>query len=141
MAKIGELVKATDGTLLITRKEIIETSCTGCYLRNRGAFECSNLVNGCRGVIFELAPDDIEETKTIQDTANNNGGSTDYYKLPPNATDIMDLIEYRNMNFSMGNIFKACYRMGECDHSDKVRELNKIIWFAQRELNLAKKQQ
>lgn len=140
MAKIGELVKANDGTLLITRNEIIESDCTGCYFRNRTPVECSRLINGCKDVIFELAPDNIAENKTIQDTAENNGGSTDYYKLPRNATDIMDLIEYRNMNFSMGNIFKACYRMGECDHSDKIRELNKIIWFAQRELSLAKQQ-
>lgn len=68
-------------------------------------------------------------------TADNNGGSTDYYKLPVNAKDLQDLIEYRDMNFSTGNIFKAAYRLGECTHSDAIRDLNKIIWFANREIN------
>jgi hypothetical protein len=68
-----------------------------------------------------------------------NGGSTpSQYELPPKATELQDLIEYREMNFSIGNIFKACYRMGECSHSDEMRDLNKIIWFAKRELALKK---
>jgi hypothetical protein len=67
----------------------------------------------------------------------DNGGSTSYYALPKGAKDIQDLIEYKDMNFSLGNILKACYRLGNCDHSDRVRDLNKIIWFAERELELA----
>jgi hypothetical protein len=64
------------------------------------------------------------------------GGSTPHqYGLPQGATELQDLIEYREMNFSMGNIFKACYRTGACDHSSRQRDLRKIIWFAQRELN------
>lgn len=70
--------------------------------------------------------------------AENNGGSTDYYKLPAGATELQDLIEHKNMSFSVGNIFKASYRLEECEHSDKVRDLNKIIWFANRELNRLK---
>jgi hypothetical protein len=61
------------------------------------------------------------------------GGSTPkQYGLPPGATELQDLIEYRQMPFSLGNIFKACYRMGVCDHSDNIRDINKIIWFAER---------
>ena len=63
------------------------------------------------------------------------------YGIPENATDLQDLIEYRAMNFAMGNIFKACYRLGHCDHSDSQRELNKIIWFANRELQRIQKEQ
>ena len=70
--------------------------------------------------------------------SDNNGGSTDYYKLPLNATELQDLIEAKNMNFAIGNIFKACYRMGNVSHSDAIRDLNKIIWFAQRELERLK---
>lgn len=71
----------------------------------------------------------------MSDITKNNGGSTDYYKLPAGATELQDLIEYEDMSFSVGNIFKSCYRLGNCEHSDRVRDLNKIIWFAQRELN------
>jgi len=62
------------------------------------------------------------------------GGSTpDQYGLPEGASELQDLIEYREMNFALGNIFKACYRLGQCSHSDARRDLNKIIWFAERE--------
>jgi hypothetical protein len=65
----------------------------------------------------------------------NDGGSTPHqYGLPPEATELQDLIEYREMNFAMGNIFKACYRADTCSHSTRQRDLRKIIWFAQREL-------
>lgn len=74
--------------------------------------------------------------KSVMDHSANNGGSTDYYKLPPNATDLQDLIEHKNMNFAQGNIFKALYRANDPsnNHSSYERDLNKIIWFAQREL-------
>ena len=67
--------------------------------------------------------------------SQNNGGSTpSQYALPPDATEIIDLVEYRDMNFSMGNIMKAVYRYGHCDHSTALYDLNKIIYFAQREI-------
>ena len=68
----------------------------------------------------------------IKSDAINNGGSTNYYDLPPLAKDLQDLIEHKNMDFAIGNIFKACYRLGECSHSDALRDVNKIIWFAER---------
>jgi hypothetical protein len=71
----------------------------------------------------------------------NDGGSTpSQYALPEDATELQDLIEYREMNFAIGNIFKAAYRMGHCSHSDNARDLRKIIWFAQRQLALEEKQ-
>jgi len=64
------------------------------------------------------------------------GGSTpSQYRFPKEYCEIQDLIEHRAMNFSIGNIFKACFRLNNCGHSDAVRDLNKILWFAQRELN------
>ena len=64
------------------------------------------------------------------------GGSTpQQYGLPAGATELQDLIEYREMNFALGNIFKACYRQGTCSHSDELRDMRKILWFAQREID------
>lgn len=80
--------------------------------------------------------DELAYFKSIKEETievRNNGGSTDYYKLPQNAKDLQDLIEHKEMNFSLGNIFKAVYRLGNCSHSDAIRDLNKIIWFANRE--------
>lgn len=71
-----------------------------------------------------------------QDLAQNNGGNTDYYRIPNGAKMAQDIIEMRDMNFAQGNIFKAAFTFntGRHDGTDYVRELNKIIWFAQREL-------
>lgn len=62
------------------------------------------------------------------------GWSTNYYELPEGAKEIQDLIEYREMNFSVANIFKAAYRMGHKKGTSRAYDLNKIIWFAKREL-------
>ena len=63
-----------------------------------------------------------------------DGGSTPHqYSIPSDAKELQDLIEYRNMNFAIGNIFKACYRMGRKEGADELYDLNKIIFFAKRE--------
>jgi aminopeptidase N len=76
-----------------------------------------------------------ESDEPVEPLPNLNvGGSTPgQYALPADATELQDLIEYREMNFALGNIFKAAYRNGTCSHSDELREINKILWFATRE--------
>lgn len=66
------------------------------------------------------------------------GLGNNYYRLPKGATEIQDLIEHKKMPFSIGNIFKACYRIGEKPSVSREYDLEKIIWFANRELNLLK---
>lgn len=65
----------------------------------------------------------------------NDGSNANYYQLPKTAKEMQDLIEHRNLNFAMGNIFKACYRYGLKDGTSQEYDLNKIIWYATRELN------
>ncbi len=62
----------------------------------------------------------------------SDGGSTDYYDLPKGVKDIGDLIEYKNMSFNLGNIFKACYRLGSKEGTEVLYDINKIIYFANR---------
>lgn len=71
----------------------------------------------------------------------SDGGSSGYYELPPGAKEIQDLVEYRDMNFAVGNIFKAAYRLGRKAGNDLEYELRKIIWYAERELKRLEKQQ
>ena len=78
---------------------------------------------------------DAQKEDTITYSDRNNGGTTDYYAVPSNAETLQDLIEYKNMSWSQGNIFKAAYRLTDESHSTAERDLNKIIWFAQRMLN------
>ncbi len=69
-----------------------------------------------------------EPTKTKSD-----GWKTAYYQIPKEAEEIQDLIEYKNMNFAIANIFKAAYRLGSKEGTSEVYDLNKIIFFAERE--------
>jgi hypothetical protein len=62
------------------------------------------------------------------------GWDSDYYNLPPGASELEDLIEYRNMNFNEGNIFKAIWRKGRKAGVAPEYDLYKIIHFAMREL-------
>lgn len=80
-----------------------------------------------------------QKKATTIDESKNNGGDTDYYLIPDGAIYCQDIIESRNMNFSQGNIFKAafCFNI-ERGKSDYERDLNKIIWFANRELERIK---
>ena len=69
----------------------------------------------------------------------SDGGSSSYYKLPEGTTELADLIEAKEMNFNVGNIFKAAYRLGNKPGNDRAYDLRKIIFFAERELALETK--
>jgi len=86
---------------------------------------------------FTLAEDIIVDKHAMgPDKIELPGGSTpSQYAIPKHATELQDLIEHRDMNFAVGNIFKACYRRGKCSHSDELRDARKNLWFAQREVN------
>lgn len=98
--------------------------------------EIAKLPSKWNTLLTELKEKNVQDLRNKPDknSANNNGGSTDYYKLPSNAVDLQDLIEHKEMSFALGNIFKAVYRLGSQSHSSKERDLNKIIYFAEREL-------
>jgi hypothetical protein len=67
---------------------------------------------------------------------DNNGGKTDYYNLPTNATTLDDLIDFKNMTFGRGNMFKAIYRLGEKGNTSEIYDLNKIAYYVQRRLDI-----
>jgi len=75
------------------------------------------------------------------DKSINNGGETNYYLIKPEWRMCQDIIEDRGMNFSQGNILKSAWCLGinRHDGTDYERELNKIIWFANRELERIRK--
>lgn len=66
--------------------------------------------------------------------AVSDGSTASYYELPKGATELQDLISFRDMNAQMGEIFRACYRYGQVRHSPKLRDIKKIIFYAQAEL-------
>lgn len=71
------------------------------------------------------------EEQTLE---HSDGASADYYCLPEYATELQDLISYKDMNAQIGEIFRACFRYGEVAHSPRIRDINKILFYAHAEL-------
>jgi len=67
------------------------------------------------------------------DKIKSDGSTAKYYELPAGARQLQDLISYKNMNAQMGEILRATYRYGEVAHSEKLRDINKILFYAQAE--------
>lgn len=61
----------------------------------------------------------------------SDGLSTAYYRLPEHATELRHLISHKAMSKSRGDIFKACYRLGEKEGTDLLYDLNKMKFFIQ----------
>jgi len=78
---------------------------------------------------FDELYNQIECTKEKSD-----GSSANYYKLPPDANELQDLISAKNMNAQIGEIFRECYRYGQASHSDEIRGIKKILFYANAEL-------
>ena len=71
---------------------------------------------------------------------NRSDGSTaSYYMLPEGATELQDLISYRNLNAQVGEIFRACYRYGQASHSDRLRDAKKMKFYAEAEIERLEK--
>ena len=68
------------------------------------------------------------------DTVKSDGSTASYYELPEGATELQDLISYRDMNAQIGEIFRACYRYGQASHSDRLRDAKKMKFYAEAEI-------
>jgi hypothetical protein len=64
----------------------------------------------------------------------SDGSSADYYLLPQGAEQLQDLISYKDMNAQIGEIFRSCFRYGEVDHSEKLRDAKKMRFYADAEI-------
>jgi hypothetical protein len=71
----------------------------------------------------------------------SDGSTASYYELPEGATELQHLISHKNMNAQVGEIFRACYRYGECSHSDMMRDAKKIKFYAEAEIERLQKLQ
>jgi len=63
-----------------------------------------------------------------------SGGSTHYYSFPE-CTETKDIIRYKKMSHSEGEIMCALMRLH--DNGEYKRNLEKIIYYAQSELDYA----
>ncbi len=70
---------------------------------------------------------------TNKSGVSSDGSTASYYELPTGATELQHLISHKNMNAQMGEIFRATYRYGEVAHSERLRDIRKIMYYAQAE--------
>lgn len=82
---------------------------------------------------------DCYATSSTTRKEHSDGSTAGYYQLPPDAKELQDLISYRNMNAQIGEIQRAVYRYGQASHSDKLRDIKKIIFYATAELERLQK--
>lgn len=68
--------------------------------------------------------------------SKNNGGKTDYYKIKKKWKTAQDIVEAKKMNYAQGNVLKVAITFNTGRHSgtDYERDLNKAIYFLNREL-------
>ena len=62
---------------------------------------------------------------------DKNGLYSSYYDVPNNSEDLISLLEFKNMNHSVGEAFCALYRLNDKD--TPIRNLEKVIFYAKRE--------
>lgn len=83
--------------------------------------------------------DEIEEGFDSMEKSRSDGSTASYYELPPNCTELQDLISYRNLNAQDGEIFRAIYRKGRASHSDELRDARKVLFYAKAEVQRLEK--
>jgi hypothetical protein len=71
-----------------------------------------------------------EERKPVK----SDGSTASYYELPKGSKELQHLISHKNMNSQIGEIFRACYRYGEVEHSEMLRDAKKIKFYADAEI-------
>ena len=77
--------------------------------------------------------------RELKDKEVSDGSTARYYELPEGASELQDLISDRNMNAQIGEIFRECYRYGRASHSDEMRGIKKILFYANAELKRLEK--
>jgi len=51
-----------------------------------------------------------------------------------NSTQLQHLLSELNANAQIGEIFRACYRYGQVQHSEMLRDAKKIKFYAEAEI-------
>ena len=92
-----------------------------------------------RKMASEKAAFALRYQKKLMQGEISDGSTANYYELPLGATQLQDLISFKNMNSQIGEIFRACYRMGQASHSPDLRDAKKILFYAQAEVNRLEK--
>lgn len=108
------------------------SQCSTCQLLKGDLQGCPHFVQNSAGDCKKFV---LHKQDKKPEVVNVSDGSTaSYYELPAGATQLQDLISYRNMNAQMGEIFRATYRYGRASHSDQLRDAKKIKYYIDAEI-------
>jgi len=130
-----------------------DKSCDSCFYEEYEALStpCGTCLNGCgeddnwepKEPRFpdQLATDSIPASEPLElpQKVKSDGSTASYYELPEGATELQDLISFKNMNAQIGEIFRACYRYGQVEHSEKMRDAKKIKFYIEAEIDRLRK--
>jgi len=123
--KWDDLCDWTDVDVDYTTGQVTESDTGYVYPTNWFSFEDNpDIKTRVHPMANTYAPNPKDRGKVASD-----GLSTSYYKLPEHATELRHLISHKGMSKSRGDIFKACYRLGEKDGTDTLYDLNKMKFF------------
>ena len=95
--------------------------------------------DGMTDMIEENAYEEQRRLNLGVGKVRSDGSTASYYELPNNASELQDLISAKNMNAQIGEIFRECYRYGQASHSDEIRGIKKILFYAKAELERLQK--
>ena len=120
--------------------------CNECVL-NEDEWECPDYEYGC--LKFGTSPDaDLDKAiKLVQeseelDKAHNTDKLVDNVNHPAHYTDgkieVIDFIEDKQLNFNRGNAIKYISRAGKKDKSKEVEDLQKAVFYINREIKRIK---
>ena len=130
------MVKIKTGTC--TTCGTLNTENLRCNCANKTLLDLSPITPEFREEAFESTGQYLTDANItlmkLRPSQIEKGGSTSYYDLPSNPTTLQDLIEYRNMNGSIKDIFKACYRLGQKDGMTDIDDVTKMAYYSLREL-------
>lgn len=101
-----------------------------CHGESKPCSRCTEAITRANRIKRGPSISSYGPAKGDPEPVKSDGGSSSYYELPPRARELQDLISHRNMNFAVGNIFKACWRLGRKSGTEALYDLRKIPFFA-----------
>ena len=75
----------------------------------------------------------------MKELEKSDGSTASYYELPSGAEELQHLIAYKNMNGQVAEMFRGLYRYGEVSHSSRLRDMKKVAYYAQAEIERLEK--
>lgn len=82
----------------------------------------------------------VKQSKIIQ-AVTEMKQALDVVNHPPHykagGIETIDFIEAKDLNYRLGNVIKYVARAGK-KHTDPVQDLEKALWYLQREINVRK---